>query len=274
MRQEKDIDFYDTGQWHLTVDISPRGMTAFLRHLDDATAPVRMLLDEKWKPENTGLLSRIENTVYDHPAILDDYSATILIRSDRSLWAPAEAVAFDEGMAEKIFSGVYAGTDPDDIFVETDADLSFLYASVPGLKAFLARTFPGARISGRDMVLLRKFRNYPGGGSRVYIHVEKPDFTVIAFEGKKLLCSSARSFRDNADILYALLLTMRVYGLDEENTEVFVSGSHDGRAELMKLLRGHVRYVMLAMQPSPAGMETISPAAVMASLQTIKKLKE
>lgn len=272
MEAQSTIDYYDTGLWHLTVEMWAGGVKAFIRNLADVTAPVRMLLDEHWEPDAGTALQKIENAVYDHPSVLDDYSATVLIHASDFLWIPSEAVDSDEGNAEKVFTAIYPATDPDDIFIEMDGDLCCLYSGMRGMKSFFSRTFPGARICGVQPVLLRKFRNYPGGGTRIYIYRGNQSFTILAFEGKKLICACTRQYREDTDILYSLLLSIEAYGLDPQTAEMYVAGETSGRQELMKLLRKHFKFVMLAMIPVPPGMEDISQIAVMASLQTVKDI--
>ena len=101
-------DILDTGQWHLAVDISKHGIGAWL--LPDASLGrvPRVIIRQNWPPSDEGLLGRIEDAVYDNPTVLDDYSADIIVESDRQLWLPASLYPSDEECAEA-YVAVYGG---------------------------------------------------------------------------------------------------------------------------------------------------------------------
>ena len=72
----------DVADWRLICVISSRRMCAYLKHTDP-TRDLEVLFDESWRDDSSSLLSRIENLVYDHPQVLDDFSADIIIDSGR-----------------------------------------------------------------------------------------------------------------------------------------------------------------------------------------------
>lgn len=263
---QRHIDPYDTGQWHLTVYFSRRRAVASLKHLSELSAKRRTFFDVRWDSEGKELLKRIESTVYENPSVLDDYSADIVIAAADTIFVPSEI--HDESAAENCYTSVYRGADPDDILSETDNDLTALSVGAPGLKAFLGRTFPGARISSSSMAFLRKFRNLPGSGPRVYIHAEDRETQVIALEGRKLLCSAIHDTPTPADAFYAAMLTFRAYSLDPTVTEVSVSGDKKTVAELTGLLRDHVNYVVHTMLPIVHDSENLPLAAILAERRT------
>ena len=89
------------------------------------------------------MLQNIENAVYDHPRVLDDFSACILVFDRRTAFMPTELVEEAEGAEETYYSALYSA-DPADILTDTDGDLTAAY-SPTALKDFLAAHSPGAR---------------------------------------------------------------------------------------------------------------------------------
>ena len=140
---QRHIDPYDTGQWHLTAYFSRHRAFASLRHLTDPAVPRRVLFDTRWNAEGGELLKKTEGIVYENPAVLDDYSADIVIAAQDTLFIPASID--DECAAEKCYAAVYRNADPDDMITEKDDDLQAISVGAPGKKAFLGRTFPGTR---------------------------------------------------------------------------------------------------------------------------------
>lgn len=260
------LDQYDTGMWHLTVFFSRRRGYAFLRHISDPSFGPRVLLDEHWNATGTDLLKRIETSVYEHPALLDDYSADIVIAANDTLWIPS-LLAEEETAAEECYRVVYPESDPSDLITEHDDDICALTIGAPGLKSFLARTFPGARTNSREMVLTRKFRNYAGGGIRMYVHIEEGETVVTAFDGRRLLCSATHSGGTATEVMYATMLVLTSYRLDPKSTEVFVSGDKKVRQEVLPMLRKHISCVMHTMIPSTLEAERAPLSASLASLR-------
>ena len=85
----------DVADWKLICEISARGMSARLKHTDP-TQEMVTLFDEHWS-DGEDLLSKIENTVYDHPQVLDDFSAELTVIAPKSIWVPADIVEDDDG---------------------------------------------------------------------------------------------------------------------------------------------------------------------------------
>ena len=90
-------DFADTGQWRLIVEIHTDGMKAMLENtLHDDLEP-QILFSTAWDEDADALLRHIENTVYDNPRMLDDFSARILLFDRRTLFIPTHIAEQHEG---------------------------------------------------------------------------------------------------------------------------------------------------------------------------------
>lgn len=134
----------DTAMWRLVVEISDNSLNAWLRKTEDSDASLRSLANASWDSNDVSLRN-IENAVYDNPAILDDIEADIVLYTDRHILLPTQ-LADDEEIAHQAFELIFGETPQEDIFVDTiDSRYSCIYAPVSGLKAFLRRTFAGAR---------------------------------------------------------------------------------------------------------------------------------
>lgn len=237
----------DIADWRMICSISSRGMSAYLRHVSP-TEPIVTLFDEKWSHDPDSLLSRIENMVYDHPQVLDDFSADVIVTAPRSIWVPAAMVEDDEEEAARLYAQVYAGGG-DEVMSEQAGEATLLYSLAPGLKAFLQRTFPGARIHGHLAVLASRFRERSADMPRVYIDIRDGEADFLAFDRRSLLMGATHPWHDKADIQYHLYNIMSVFGLDPATTQVSLSGPREVKGELMASLRENIDYVMLTTMP-------------------------
>lgn len=238
----------DPADWHLCAYLGADNLSAYLGNTSDPAEPVTEVLRSSLKNDGDSLLQQIENTVYDNPYILDDFSADIILSTQKFCFAPSELSSTPEA-SEHIFTSLYPEIRPDDIFCDTSDRYSCIYTSEPGLKDFIFRTFPGSRVSCEAMVLTDKFSNYPGGGQRVYLHCGDDLSYIIAFTGKNLIFSTSCRCTDDMDAVYYTLNAMQVYGLAPDATEIYVSGRKERRADLVRMLRGYVGYVMMATLP-------------------------
>lgn len=222
-------DTLDTGQWHLAVDISAGGLGAWLIPDESLGRSPRTLVNEHWEPSDEGLLTRIENAVYDNPTILDDYSADIVIESNRQLWLPAELYPTDEDCAEAYVS-VYGG-DTLDVMVNELGDEKVAYMLTGGLKSFMQRSFPGARIWSQQ-ALLKGAAMSAAGGIKTLIDIREGQVDFITLRHGELLSASTHPWKTETDIAYTLFLTLQTYGVDPKETETVMSGIREVRQSL------------------------------------------
>lgn len=248
----------DTAEWRLLVSVSATGIGAWLKH-DDPTRPIETLFEETWKADGALLLSRIEGAVYDHPQVLDDFSADITLTAPESIWVPSSLVTDDYEEAHRLFNQVYEAR-PADVMAETVDDAACLYTLVPGLRAFLSRTFPGARVHSHLAVLVRRFRERSADMPRVYIDIRDGEADYVAFDRRNLLMAATHRWHFPEDIRYHLFNILNVFGLDPQQTQVSVSGPANMKTELVRELRKSVAYVMLTMIPT-LGLKAELPLA-------------
>lgn len=249
----------DTAEWRQIINISEDGIVVYLKNLDNPTMPVQNVFSSIWDSGEETMLRNIENAVYDHPRMLDDFSTDIIIETPRALWAPT-AELDEEGMEETIYTAVYPAQ-ADDIMTDTLGDMTCLYSLAGGLNAFMRRTFAGARILCHLTPAVEKFRERGGEMPCIYVDIRDKAADFYAFDGKRMLMCAAHAWRDINDIAYHIFNIINVYGLDPGNLQVSLSGRRDEKRELMPMLRRSIAYVMLTMLPKLAGDDDMGLAA-------------
>ncbi len=215
-------DYADTGQWRLIVNIHPSGMTAFLENtLHDDVEP-QQLFSTRWEPDRENLLHNIENAVYDNPRMLDDFSARIILFDRRTMFIPTALVEENDGIEEDYFTDLYHAA-KQDVMVETDRDLTAAYSLAPGLKSFLNRTFPGARVSSNLMTQvsrLRKDNSGKGLTMSVTHRDQEREADFILLDGEALISASTHSVGCPEDIIYHLYNIIDAYGYNPDDVMV------------------------------------------------------
>lgn len=249
----------DTAEWRMVIHICRTGMSAFLKNEEDPTEPLITLFTTDWVRDDESLLRHIETVVYDHPQLLDDFSTEIIINTERAIWIPRSAVEMpneenDEGndcyRDESDLYNVVYNAEAEDIFMDELGDKICLYTLVPGLQAFIRRTLPGARTWCQQTLAVRRFADQVSDMPRLYVDIRYDEADYYAFDGRKLLLAATHSWRDKMDIVYQIFNIMDIWKLDMGATQIMLSGKRDVRTELMKILREHLKYVMLTMLPS------------------------
>lgn len=217
-------DYADTGQWRLILRIRKDGMSAHLENTLHEGIEPQELFSARWEADSEQMLRNIENAVYDHPRVLDDFSARIIIYDRKIAFMPTAMAEETEGAEENIFLALYDG-DADDVMSESDGDITAAYAPAPGLKGFLNRTFPGARIGCNLMNMLRNVRK--GEGIRLHIAVRDAEADFILLRGEELLAAVTHDCRADDDIIYHGFNLMDVYSLEPASTRVAIHGEAD-----------------------------------------------
>lgn len=212
----------DTGLWHLTVKVSRHGVSAWLNLKESSTEPARILTDTHWAPDSDGLMGRIENAVYDNPDILDDYSATIIVETPRTLMVPKSELK-EDGDAERIYAIAYKSR-PEDVMIDDTEKEVVLFTLAPGMISFLRRTFPGARVRSHLSMFIQEVRAL-GTGIRIAVSLRPEEADVVAMNCGNLLSASVQSWQGWTDVAYRILNLADVYGLDPRQCEIMIAGA-------------------------------------------------
>lgn len=249
----------DIADWHLLAGISADSMTAWLKH-SDPSHPVVRLLSCKWNVKDENLLDRIESAVYDNPQILDDFSADIVVVTPRTLLVPSELVADDDDEAARLYNRVYSAADPD-VMISGAGEAMALFSLTPGLKGFLQRTFPGARVHSHLGLMAERLRDRSSDMTRLYLDIRhdngdenrnEGEADFVAFHRRDVIMAATHRWSHPDDIKYHLFNIMRVFGLDPATTQVSVSGSAAFKSALVHDLRQDIAYVVMTMMPNMA----------------------
>ena len=252
----------DPSDWRLVMVLSSGGIEAYLRNVEDPMAGVSVFLQEEWSADGTPLLEKIENAVYDHPQLLDDFSADIALVTPTALWAPESVVDSDSDPAVKIFNSVYAA-DEEDVMCDYQDGRVCIYSLTPGVKGFLQRTFAGARIRCHQTVLVKRLGDRGSDMPVVYVNIRAGWADFVAVDGKKLLMAVTHDWHDTEDIRYRLFNLLDVYGLDPASVQVSLSGLKEEKGILLRGLRDRVAYVMMTMVPGIATQAGMSLTAAL-----------
>lgn len=251
----------DIADWRLICEISATGISAYLKHTNPAQDIVT-LIDEKWE-RGEDLLQKIENAVYDHPQVLDDFSADIAIVAPKSIWVPKHLLdEEDEENIAFLYNQVYSAEEGD-IMSDTVDSATCLYSLVPGLNAFLQRTFPGSRLHSHLAVMTSRFRERTADMPRVYAEIRDGEVDILAFDHKNLLMAATHTWRDPMDIQYHIFNVINVYELDPQNLQLSLSGNRDVKNLLLPELRKTISYVMMTMLPSLSNTQLPTTAALL-----------
>lgn len=239
----------DISDWRMIASISATGMGAWLKN-DDPMREVEAMFVQTWNSPEEDILRNIENAVYDHPQLLDDFSSDITVIAPKSIWVPTELVDENEEEASRLYNQVYSAEESDIMNEEVDG-ATCLFTLTPGLNAFLQRTFPGARVHSHLGVMARRFRERSADMPRVYLEIRDAEVDILAFDRREMLMAATHRWYSPNDIQYHLFNILNVYGLNPAEVQVSLSGLKDVKSKLMTELRKTIAYVMFTMMPSP-----------------------
>lgn len=216
-------DYADTGQWRLIVRIYRKGMSAYLENTLHQEVDPQELFSEIWDPEKGNLLNFIENAVYDHPRVLDDFSARIIVYDRNTIFIPTEVLLDSEESEETIYSDLF-GVEASEVMTESDKDIVSASCLVKGLKGFLNRTFPGARMCSNLMHKVKESRK-EGEGKRMKIEVREGETDFVLLDGEKLISASTHDTYAGTDVAYHAFNLLNTYELNPKEVKAELSGT-------------------------------------------------
>lgn len=236
-------DFADTGQWRLIIYISHVGMRAFLKHISDKSRPMAEMFSIGWKDADSAtLLNNIENVVYDHPGLLDDYATDIIIRTSKVCFVPNNFLDEDSVSEEDIFTSLFPG-EGQEVIADRLRDCTALFTLVRGLDGFFSRTIPGARIRSHLAVLTEHFRRHKSAGPRIYLDIREGKTDILAFKDENLLSASVQRWKKTEDIAYRIFNLINTYGLKPLEATIYMTGPYEIKNSVTELIRPYCREV-------------------------------
>lgn len=212
-------DFADTGQWRLIIHVASDCMGAVLRHVSDTSRPAVRLFADYWEPlEGRDLLKRIENEVYDHPAILDDYATEIVVTTPKTTWIPTEIMSAGDFAEERVFSEFFPG---EEIMADKIGEATALFSLTDGFDGFMARTLPGARIRSHLAVLAERTLACASKDLLIInLILYRESLLLVVVRDNMLLCAAEHPLTDRATPALLLKYTLEAFGEDGEGSIV------------------------------------------------------
>lgn len=260
-------DLADTGQWRLILHIDEGGMSGWLATATPGDIPPGALFSSRWADRRDNILKEIENTVYDHPRVLDDYSTDIILATDKVMWVPQRELEVDNA-EETIYTALFpalAGEAMTDMLGPVPA----LFTSGAGLKAFIGRTFAGARVRCQ-MSLTASAACVPSERARVIIDIRqgKADF-VIADRGD-FKAGVSHDWGDPADIVYHLFQLLDLLAIDRAEADIVIAGDSKTAQATSDLLSGLQPPLAVAIHDSSAMPLSVALCAAKGNLPIFK----
>lgn len=226
----------------------------FSPYISDGHAP-RPGCSVRYTPDDK-LLTHIENAVYDHPTLLEDYEGRILIDTDKVLFFPPDT---PRETIHAAMERVFAVT-PQDIHLSDDTEVITAFTLCGGLKGFLDRTLSGMTVSSVIDVMRKEFSQREGADTRVYADLGQGRVNLLAFRGRRFVHGSVHPFTETSDAAYYIYALWRQLGLTADRGELNVSGPKPARTELMTIMRRRINYVMMTLLPRLEGSDAVPPA--------------
>lgn len=216
-------DFADTGQWRLLLKIGYKGLEAFLENTIHPELEPQLMCRAEWDLNKDKLRQNIEDAVYANPRLLDDFATRIILFDPRTLFIPTHLAEEAPGREEELYKKVYVADDCD-IMTDRDKDITAAWSMAPGIKSFLMRSFPGARISSNLMETVRQLRKSNTGLS-LYALARPDETDIILLDDGNLISASTHEWSHPDDIAYLVLNLLEIYGYKLKDTTVFLEGA-------------------------------------------------
>lgn len=211
-------DFADTGQWRLLLEIGVTGLKAALENTLHPELKPQPLCEASWDFNKDKLRENIEEAVYSNPRLLDDFSTRIILYDPRTLFLPTQVAEEAPGAEEELYKKVYVADDVD-IMSDFDKDLTAVWCLAPGIKAFLMRTFPGARITCNLMEKVRQLRK-ENENLTLFIFSRKNEADLILLDGKDLISAATHECHHPDDVAFRAFNLLEVYDKKLEEVRI------------------------------------------------------
>ena len=265
-------DISDHSRWRLQLTVGDGGVRA--NFYDAAAGRLFTYLEKSWRGDPADSLRKIEDAIYEDPAILDDYTTGILIRPSRMIFVPdsrlgAESVEED---AEALLSLVDA-SDARDVWTEPlGCGFTAVFSTPAGVRDFLSRTFPTEDVHLALLPMLgHVLFKERGPGRKMWVHLDTGTLDVVAAADGLPVLINTREYHEAADAAYYIVHALRAIGFDAAGTDVRLSGREELRKELMPMLRRHMDSVSAALLPTCINQAIAQGASLCETLNTIAR---
>lgn len=263
-------DISDHSRWRLQLTVGDGGVRA--NFYDAAAGRLFTYLEKSWRCDPADSLRKIEDAIYEDPAILDDYTTGILIRPSRMIFVPESRLGVESADedADALLSLVDASGSRDVWTEPLGCGLTAIFSTPAGVRDFLSRTFPteDVRLALRPMLDHVLFKEGEPG-RRMWVHLDSGTLDVVAADGGCPVLINTREYHETADAAYYIVHALRAIGFDAAGADVRLCGREDVRKELMPMLRRHIDSVSAALLPTCINHAIAQGASLCEALKTI-----
>ena len=231
-------DFADTGQWRLLINIRYTGLDAYLENTVHPEVDRQQLCQVSWDFDRDKLTQNIEDAVYGQPRLLDDFATKIILFDPRTLFIPTAIAEKSEESEETLYQKVYAA-EATDIMWDEDKDITAVWSLAPGIKSFLMRTFPGARITCNLLEKIRSIRKRLDQGTLLYIEARDGETDLILLHNQNLISASTHEWSHPDDIAYLAVNLLNIYDLKLDETSLEIRGISTESEAWKSILKKH-----------------------------------
>lgn len=200
-------------------------------------------------------LQALENAVYDHPLLLDDYGRVrCVMRAPHFAVVPPE-VADDAALAARVLAASFPDDDGEVAACQLpQCEVGVVYSLPKGTQAFLQRTFNTPPMVHHLYPLCEHFKALNTGTdiARMFINLHEDVIDIAVYRQGRLHMANSQPVRNVADATYLVMHTWQSLDMDQHADEIQLTGDKTLRDELAPQLRRYVKYVMPAIFPASA----------------------
>ena len=244
-----------TQQSSLVIDIKKGGLSYLVYGRDVKPKMAAISFD------NGGDLKQaLENTVYDTPLLLEDYSrTTIVLHSQHFVVMPAELTP----SANQVFQASFSSLEGELMTCQVKNTDAAIACDVPqGVAAFLKRTFGNPELLHHLAPLIAYCAAaYADDNGCLHINVNEKETHIVATRNGKLQLANTYPYRSTDDIIYFALAVFKECNFDSRADKILLSGKNELRSSLAEQLRQRIAHVMPEVFPAQAlalGKEAIT----------------
>lgn len=237
---EAMIDVSDKKVWKLVLSISTKGFKAY--YLNVSTNEIVLHIDKTWDCDESEMLHRLQETIYEHQSLLTEHPTTAIIESRHFALAPKEIVNLEED-AELILEQVHP-LNWEDLWIDTIKDVTVVFSLAKGLDSFLHRTFIIDKVISHFNPLLIKAFQANTNKQKMLINLRDGRIDIVAVADEKLLLANTFDWQDCADASYHTLNVWNILEFDQKNAELHIYGNKELRDAVIPALKKFITFVI------------------------------
>lgn len=236
--------------WRLYLEIKSDAIEVLIYSalLEQSLKHYRIDLD----PAASSKLTAFQDAIYENPLLLAEFERThILIDTCRFMMMPIDFE--DTALETKVMGEFFNDPDVATIANPLPATGTKIVMGVEqGLKSFITRTFPTANVRHPLWALSTYFCNKDRltNASKMYVHLRPGYIDIVYYSDAKLNVANTFEVASIEDILYYVMMAIKVSKFDQHNDELMLCGVPALREKVAPILRKYINYVMPVVFPS------------------------